>query len=64
LELIPVWLLKALEGIFDPPFELPPEPVPDEEFVELQATRVVASSATAPTATIRLFHDAGPTAPP
>ena len=22
LELIPVWLLKALEGIFEPPFEL------------------------------------------
>jgi hypothetical protein len=61
LELIPVWLLKALDGI---PDLLPPELVPDEELVELQATVVVASNATTPAATIRVFHDAGRTAPP
>jgi hypothetical protein len=56
-EVIPVWSLNALDGIFDPP--LPAEVVVDDvELVELQATPVAPTSMTIPTAAMRIFHDA------
>ena len=61
-EVMPVWSLKALDGIFDPPD--PPVVVVDEELVELQATAVVATRATTISAAIRVFHSAVPKAPP
>ena len=66
VEVIPVWSEKALEGMFefaDPP-EFPEVVVVLDELVELQATAVVATSMTAPTAAMRAFHDAEPKAPP
>jgi hypothetical protein len=67
LEDTPVWSLKALEGMgrLDEP---DPPPLPDvvvvDEFVELQATAVVATTATSPTAARRVFHGTDPKVPP
>jgi hypothetical protein len=62
-EVIPVWSLKALAGIFDPP--LPAEVVAvDEDLVELQATPVAPTSTATPAAAIRTFHDAACNTPP
>jgi hypothetical protein len=57
----PVWSLKALAGIFEPPD--PPE-LEEEEVVELHATDVVATSATMISAPTRDLDSADPKAPP
>jgi len=62
VEVMPVWSLKALEGIFDPPG--PAVVAVLDELVELQAAPVAASSTTMPAAAIRIFHDADTNAPP
>ena len=55
---IPVWSLKALEGIFDEFYEPPAAVVVvDVEFVEPQAIAVVASRSTRPAAASRVFPD-------
>jgi hypothetical protein len=66
---MPVWSLKALEGIV-PRLDAVVLPLPaavvvvEAELVELQATAVVATNATSPSAAMRVFHDAEPKAPP
>jgi hypothetical protein len=68
---MPVWSLKALEGIVPrlDAVELPvvavlPAVVVVVELVELQATALVATSTTSPRAAMRVFHDPEPKAPP
>jgi hypothetical protein len=67
---MPVWSLKALWGMARAelapvlPVEFPAVVVVVDELVELQATAVVATSATNPTAAMRVFHDAELKAPP
>ena len=67
VEVIPVWSLKELAGGCGRP-DPPPLPAPVvvvlDEFVELQATAVVATNTTIPSAAIRVFHGAEPKAPP
>jgi hypothetical protein len=62
LDVRPVWSLKALAGIFELPD--PPPELPEEELVELQATDVVATSATMISAVTRVLDSADPKAPP
>jgi hypothetical protein len=63
---MPVWSLKALEGIAE--FPVPdPEPevvVVDDELVEPQATAVVATATTNPTAPRRVLHVVESKVPP
>jgi hypothetical protein len=64
---MPVWSLKALDGtVLVDPVEVvfPAAVVVVAELVELQATAVVATSPTIPSAAKRVFHDAEPKAPP
>jgi hypothetical protein len=70
-EVIPVWSLKALEGMdrleepdADDPPPLPDVVVVDAELVELQATTVIPATATIPSAARRVFHGADPKVPP
>jgi hypothetical protein len=66
---MPVWSLKALEGIV-PRLDAPALPVPpvvvvvEAELVELQATAVMATNTTSPNAAMRVFHAAEAKAPP
>ncbi|HEV3366037.1 MAG TPA: hypothetical protein VG054_01135 [Acidimicrobiales bacterium] len=65
VEVMPVWSLKELAGGGGRPVPLLPAVVVLEvELVELQATAVVATSMTIPSAAIRVFHGADPKAPP
>ncbi len=68
---MPVWSLKALVGMERPAADDPVDPLPavdvvvvDDELVELQATAVVDTIMTSPSAAIRVFHGAEPKAPP
>jgi hypothetical protein len=65
LEVMPVWSLKALDGIFEL-LLLPPEPevvAVDAVVVELHATAVAATTTTNPIAAMRDFHEAAKTPP-
>ena len=64
---MPVWSLKALDGIGRLPMlaVVPPDAVVVVvELVELQATAVAATTVTNASAAKRVFHDAEPKAPP
>jgi hypothetical protein len=65
---MPVWSLKALEGIAEVPVPEPdPDPevvVVDDELVEPQATAVVATATTNPTAPRRVLHVVESKVPP
>jgi hypothetical protein len=66
-EVIPVWSLNALWGIFELP--LPPPPplvvlVVVDELVELHATAPSATRTTIPIAAVRVFHEAECNVPP
>ena len=58
-----MWSLKALDGMAELP-DARAAVVVVVELVELQATAVVATTATRPSAARRVFHDAEPKAPP
>jgi hypothetical protein len=68
---MPVWSLKALDGIAefpepepDPEPEPEPEVVVDDELVEPQATAVVATATINPTAPRRVLHVVESKVPP
>jgi len=64
---MPVWSLKALEGIVElpePELEEEPEVVVDDDVVEPQATAVMATAATSPPAARRALHVVESKVPP
>ena len=64
LEVMPVWSLNALDGIFELPEPPPPEVVDDDDVVELQATAVAAVSSSTPAVARDDFHEPERTDPP